>query len=393
MQMDQRQVYEHLYNSMMMNKDKDHVNEKILNLTLEIIFLLTGEVPVRCEDVAVYLSVEEWAYLEEHKEHYKEVMRENPQPIGSQDCENENPEKDNGSVSDSELSVTDHQDSQETIHPDTCADESGRNTPETHPLIDSTVQTSPHPHRCKEEDEGITQDYQMDPGAVFLPQQCKEEDIPTDISTDESSNRNTPERLPMSPYPQDCTEEDNGITQEYQMEPGAVFLSRPCKEEIPTDIGTDESSNRNTPERRPISPYPQDRTEEDNGFTQEWQIEPEAVIFPQPCKEREIPTDISTDESSNRNPPERRPIRPYTQVCTEEDNRITQDYQMESGDVIVPQQCKEEEIPTEISTGKVIATMLQSRKPVSSKDITGFGSFSTSGVLKEAPACGPFGFK
>ncbi|XP_053577519.1 oocyte zinc finger protein XlCOF7.1-like isoform X2 [Bombina bombina] len=67
--------------SLTMNKMKKKLPERILNHILEILYLLTGEVPIKYDDVAVYFSMEEWDYIDGHKELYKDVIMETRQAL------------------------------------------------------------------------------------------------------------------------------------------------------------------------------------------------------------------------------------------------------------------------------------------------------------------------
>ncbi|XP_073524789.1 uncharacterized protein [Phyllobates terribilis] len=131
-------------------------DQKILELTYKMIELLTGEVPIRCQDVTVYFSMEEWEYLEGHKDLYKDVMMEVPQPLTSPDLS------------------------------------SKRTTPERCPrrlLLQD----------CKQEDPNVPQDHQG-------------EDL-THINTTETyvrGDERCKEEIPTYDYPDDCTRRSEG---------------------------------------------------------------------------------------------------------------------------------------------------------------------------------------
>ncbi|XP_077322098.1 uncharacterized protein LOC143955853 isoform X2 [Lithobates pipiens] len=241
-------------------KPERHNMEKILEVTKKMMELLTGEVPIRCQDVTVYFSMEEWEFGRDPCVLLKDVMMDNQPPLTSPDgSSNGNP-------------------------PERCP----------RPLYsrDSTQEghTIPHHHQSgnlgdykiivKEEFKEQDEEY-----GVMKALSGGHKDLYKDLMMEPLRSRNPPERCPRPLYSRDSTQEGHTIPHHHRSKNLGhydIIVKEEFKEQDDEYGGMKEFSEackdkmmeppRNPPERRPRPLYSRDSTQEGHTIPHHHQV-------------------------------------------------------------------------------------------------------------------------
>ncbi|XP_068113835.1 oocyte zinc finger protein XlCOF7.1-like [Hyperolius riggenbachi] len=204
--------------------------KKILEVTRKMMELLTGEVPIRCQDVTIYFSTEEWQYLEGRKDFYKEAIMDNQISFS---CVNMDQKKIdlNETILNLTLEII-YLLTGESVLPVKSGNHVTIQVPPPHSLISERhnkqtilevtrkmmeLLTGEVPIRCQDAIVYFSmEEWQYIEGHKDLYKGAMMENQPLLTSVDVSSNRNPPERCTGPLYFQDCQQEDPTTPRHYQ---------------------------------------------------------------------------------------------------------------------------------------------------------------------------------
>ncbi|XP_068115339.1 uncharacterized protein [Hyperolius riggenbachi] len=264
--------------------------KKILEVIRKMMELLTGEVPIRCQDVAVYFSMEEWQYIEEHKDRYKDAMMKNQTSLSFVNMEQKKID-----LNETILTFT-----LEIIK---------LLTGESFPSImsgDHVTITVPSPHFLISENQNkqkileVTkimmelltgEECQYIEGHKDLYKDTTMENQPSLISPDGSSNRNPPERCAGPLYSQYCPQEHSPFHHHYQggeLRHANVVV----KEEEETYVRSDQQSMEEGDILKTI------KEEEEETYVRSDQQSMEEGVMMRTIKEEEEETYVRSDQQS-----------------------------------------------------------------------------------------------